>query len=110
MDLRESHNLSSTRRGEPQIRQDDVVTVHQDNVPRGFLRLGKNEHLIECKNGKVRGAALKVVSPGGKMSRRLSKLLPVEIVNKEAPDATDLPSKSGRMNKSRIDVLNVQLQ
>ena len=97
--LWESHNLSSTKCGEPQIKQGDVVTVHQDKVPRGFWRLGKFEHLIESKDGKVRGATLKVGSPGGKMSlinRPLSKLFPVEIVNREAPDATDLPCKSGK--------------
>ena len=33
VNLRESHNLSSTRRGEPQIKQGDAVTVHQDKVP-----------------------------------------------------------------------------
>ena len=49
MDLQESHNLSSVRHGEPQIKQGDVVTVHQDEVPRGFWRLGKIEHLIEVK-------------------------------------------------------------
>ena len=93
VDLRGSHNLSSTRRGEPQIKPGDVVTVHQDKVPRGFWRLGKIEYLIESKDGKVRGATLKVVSPGGKMSlvnQPLSKLFPVEIVNRVAPDATDL--------------------
>ena len=98
VNLRESHNLSSTKRGEPQIKQGDVVTVHQDKAPRGFWRLGKTEYLIESKDGKVRGATLKDLSPGGKMSlinRPLSKLFPVEIVNREAPDATDLPSKSG---------------
>ena len=53
VNLRESHNLSSTKCGEPQIKQGDVVTVHQDKVPRGFWRLGKIEHLIESKDGKV---------------------------------------------------------
>ena len=99
VNLRESHNLSSTKRGEPQIKQGDVVTVHQDKVPRGFWRSGKIEHLIESKDGKVRGATLKVVPPGGKMSlinRPSSKLFPVEIVKREASDATDLPSKSGK--------------
>ena len=104
VDLRESHSLSSTRRGEPQIKQGDVVTVHQDKIPRGFWRSEKIEHLIESKDGKVRGATLKVVSPCGKMSlinRPLSKLFPVEVVNREAPDATDLPSKSGKNEKQQ---------
>ena len=29
---RKSHNLSPTRRGEPQIKQGDVVTVHQEDI------------------------------------------------------------------------------
>ena len=104
VNLWELHNLSSTRREEPQIKQGDVVTVHQDKMPRGFWRLGGIEHLTESKDGKVRGATLKVVSPGGKMSlinRPLSKLFPVETVNREAPDATDLPSKSGKNEEQR---------
>ena len=59
---------------------------------------------MESNDGKVRGATLKVVSPGGKMSlinRPLSKLFPVEIVNREAPDATDLPSKSGKNEEQK---------
>ena len=76
------------------------LTVNQDKVPRGFWHLGKIEHLIESKDGKVRGATWRVVSPGRKMpliNRPLSKLFPVEIVNREAPpDVTDLPPKHGR--------------
>ena len=30
------------------------------------------------------------------IDRPLSRLFPVEIVNREAPDTTDLPSKSGK--------------
>ena len=42
---------------------------------------------------------MKVVSPGGKMfliNRPLLKLFSVETVNREVPDTTDLPSKSGK--------------
>ena len=82
-----------------QIKQGDALTVYQDKLPRGFWPSGKIEHLIESKDGKVLGAPLKVVSPCGKMSlinRPLSKLFPVEIVNREAPHATDLSSMSGK--------------
>ena len=53
MDLLESHNLSSTKCGEPQTKEGNVVTVDQDKVPRGFWHLGKIEYLIESKDGKV---------------------------------------------------------
>ena len=68
-------------------------------MPRGVWRLGKIEHQIQSKDGKVRGASFKSVSPGGKMSlidRPLSKLFLAEIMNSEAPDVTGLPSKSGK--------------
>ena len=39
VDLCETHNLSSSHRREPCIKEGDIVTIHQDKMPRGFWRL-----------------------------------------------------------------------
>ena len=64
----------------------DVVTVHEDAKKRGFWRLARVERLIQSKDGKVRGATVKVVTPKGNVSlinRPISKLFPVEIPDNE---------------------------
>ena len=88
VDLRESHNLSTKRVGQPNIAVGDVVTVHEDKTPRGFWRLGKIEELIISKDKRVRGAAVKVSSPTGRktlINRPLSKLFPVEVKDRHIP-------------------------
>ena len=36
VDLSETHNLSFSHRREPCIKEGDIVTIHQDKMPRGF--------------------------------------------------------------------------
>ena len=93
VDLRETHNLSSSHREEPCIKEGDIVTIHQDKMPRGFWRLGKVETIIQGKDKNVRGATVKVVSPDEKMTvinRLLSKLYPVEVTDRCPKVVTDI--------------------
>ena len=93
VDLRETHNLSSSHRGEPCIKEGDIVTIHQDKMSRGFWRLGKVETIIQSKDKNVRGATIKVVSPNGKLTvinRPLSKLYPVEVRDRCPKVVTDI--------------------
>ena len=93
VDLRETHNLSSSHRGEPCIKEGDIVTIHQDKMPRGFWRLGKVETIIQGEDKNVRGATVKVVSPNGKsivINRPLSKLYPVEVRDRCPKVVTDI--------------------
>ena len=92
VDLRETHNLSSSHRGEPCIKEGDIVTIHQDKMPRGFWRLGKVETLIQGKDKNVWGATVKVVSPNGKLTV-LSKLYPVEVRDRCPKVVTDINSE-----------------
>ena len=96
VDLRETHNLSCNHRGEPCIKEGDIVTIHQDKMPRGFWRLGKAETLIQSKDKNIRGATVKVVSPNGKLTiinRPLSKLYPVEVRDRCPKVVTDINSE-----------------
>ena len=93
VDLRETHNLSSSHCGEPCIKEGDIVTIHQDKMPRGFWRLGKVETIIQSKDKNVQGATIKVVSPNGKLTvinRPLSKLYPVEVRDRCPKVVTDI--------------------
>ena len=89
--------MSSSHRGEPCIKEGDIVTIHQDKMSRGFWRLGKVETLIQGKDFKnVRGATVKVVSPNGKLTiidQALSKLYPVEVRDRCPKVVTDINSE-----------------
>ena len=86
--------LVSDNRGEPTVHVGDIVTVHEEKTPRGFWRLGKIEKVIESKDGLIRGATVKVVTPTGQISlinRPITKLFPVEIVSRELEELSNTP-------------------
>ena len=112
VDLRETHNLSSSHRGEPCIKEGDIVTIHQDKMPRRFWRLGKVETIIQGKDKNVRGATVKVVSPNGKLTvinRLLSKLYPVEVRDRCPKVVTDnnLEKVVRVLDQRNMDVQNM---
>ena len=84
-ELREVHShvaRSYKSTGGRFIKQDDIVLISEDRVPRNTWRVGKVESLIESKDGCVRGAHVKVFSKEGKkptiIQRPVQKLYPVE--------------------------------
>ena len=84
-ELREAHShvaRSYKSAGERFIKQDDIVLISEDRVPRNTWKVAKVESLIESKDGCVRGANVKVFSKEGKKStiiqRPVQKLYPVE--------------------------------
>ena len=92
--LRETHKLVSDNRGEPTVHVGDIVTVHEEKTPRGFWRLGKIEKVIESKDGLIRGATVKAVTPTGQISlinRPITKLFPVEIASRELEELSNTP-------------------
>ena len=62
-ELRESHRQSnhdsSTKHP---IKVGDVVVVHNESLPRGFWKLGRIQGVIAGRDGKIRGAIVKVAS------------------------------------------------
>lgn len=60
----------------------DLVMVHDENQPRAFWRIAKIEKLITGRDGKIRGATVKVSSRNGRVTalqRPISLLYPLEI-------------------------------
>ena len=93
VDLRETHNLSSSHRGEPCIKEGDIVTIHRDKMPRRFWRVGKVGMIIQGKDKNIWGATVKVLSPNGKLTvinRPLSKLYLVEVRDRCPKVVTDI--------------------
>ena len=62
------------------ISESDVVVVQEDNVKRGFWKMGIVESLIHGRDGLVRGVRIrKAGSKRETLNRPISKIYPMEI-------------------------------
>ena len=83
VELRESHRQSNHNSPtQPSIATGDVVVVHDENLPRGFWKLGRVEEVIAGRDGRVRGAAVRLASRKRQQTlihRPIQLLYPLEI-------------------------------
>ena len=81
--FRESHRQSNHNSPtQPSINTGDVVVVHDENLPRGFWKLGRVEEVIAGRDGRVRGAAVRLASRKRQQTlihRPIQLLYPLEI-------------------------------
>ena len=82
-DLREAHTHVARQHkmtGDRLIKENDVVLISEEKIPRSVWRIGRVDSLIESKDGHVRAA--RVLSKTGKkpniIQRPVQKLYPVE--------------------------------
>ena len=55
-ELREYHRLKAKREGTSFVKENDIVIVHDDSLPRNSWRMGKVESLVKSRDGQIRGA------------------------------------------------------
>ena len=83
VELREAHRQSNHNRlPHSSIASGDVVVVHDENLPRGFWRLGRIEEVISGRDGRVRGATVRLASRNRQktlLHRPIQLLYPLEI-------------------------------
>ena len=79
-DLREYHKLNHV---EPDriARIGEVVLVHQENISRSSWKVGVIEKVIKGRDGKVRGACVRLIARGKPVyiDRPVQKLYPLEV-------------------------------
>ena len=81
-DLRTREGAKGRAEGRFTVSAGDVVTVHEDGLPRGLWRLGKIESVIPGGDGEIRAAVVKVKSKRGRttlLKRPVQKLFPLEL-------------------------------
>ena len=81
-ELKESHRNNQGRSEGSPVAVDDMVLVHDEHQPRGFWKLAQVKETIVGKDGRIRGAVLKLPAKDGRTTllRRLLQLLyPLEI-------------------------------
>ena len=93
--LRESHRQSKKNSlTQPLITTGDVAVVHDENLPRGFWKLGKVEEVIASRDGRVRGATVRLASRNRQQTlihRPIQLLYPLEIRDEQS-DSCNVPS------------------
>ena len=100
VDLREYHRCNMKKGGSTrkkpetvQISENDVVLLHDENLPRSQWRLGGVERLIRGDWDIVREAVVKVAGKKRKpssLNRPVSKLFPLEVTHKDTEDKIDI--------------------
>lgn len=82
LELREAQRQRKKTSDTESIEVGDIVLVHDEGKPRGFWKLARIEDLIIGKDGKTRGAVLRVGSSGERtttLRRPVQRLYPLEI-------------------------------
>ena len=82
MELREFHRVREEKGSRHVVRPGEVVTIYDENHPRGWWRLGRIECLIVGADGVVRGVRVRVASKEGhtkSLHRPLQHIYPLEV-------------------------------
>ncbi|XP_057308167.1 uncharacterized protein LOC130646050 [Hydractinia symbiolongicarpus] len=94
-ELRQRHLYERKKTADAELRLNDIVLIKDDTpTPRSQWKIGKIEKLIVGKDGRTRGAKLKVNSTSGRSTyvhRPVQKLIPFEVIEEEvkATEAED---------------------
>ena len=81
-DLKESHRTLLAKRKTSDVKNGEVVVVHDDNLSRGQWRLGRIEEVIKGSDGQVRGACVRMQTKTGRsavLQRPVQLLYPLEM-------------------------------
>ena len=116
LSLREFHNLAIKGCSFDVISKGTVVSVQEDNQPRGSWKLGKIEEVYTGNDGKVRGSKVKVITNTGKPSfinRPINRLYPLEVVESNSKSNIEhfdvKPKENVRVRPIRNAALNADL-
>ena len=99
-ELREFHRTGQQGECTSSLQPGEIVTVYDEDHPRGLWRLGKIEEVIPSADGNIRGVLVKVVSKGGQVQfirRPVQHIYPLEVTShsadKEVPveESRDVP-------------------
>ena len=77
VNLRETHKHNSQNQHQQHIRLNDIVRIHDENLPRLTWRKGIVVKLLNGPDEKIRGAEVRIPN-GSILKRPVTKLFPIE--------------------------------
>ena len=109
LELRDDNHHNKGTNATP-VEIGDVVVVHSDKQPRGFWKLVRVECTIMSRDGKIRGAAVRVTNCQGRLTllhRPTQCLYPLEIsLQKKAVSPPNLPEANPDENSGDSEWLS----
>ena len=107
-ELKQRHIYERKKKTEVELKLNDVVLIKNDTpTPRSKWRIGKVEELIVGKDGKTRGAKLKLNTESGNTTvahRPVQKLIPFEIVEEKSSCVnSNEESSGGERSENRVE-------
>ena len=82
----------------------DVVLIRDDSLKRNVWKKGKVEKLVEGKDGKIRGALLKVCHGGHTtyIHRPLQRIVPLEVQKDQNDESTAADRSIEQLNQGEL--------
>ena len=101
--LRESHRWKQKEASsQSPISVGDLIVVHDEGLPRGFWKLARVESVIAGRDGKVRGATVRLPTKNRQpvlLRRPLRLLYPLEVRSQEEATVTEASTGDGVASK-----------
>ena len=92
LELRNSHRQTHSTTDFDTISIGDIVSVQDENHPRGFWKTAKVEDLMTGRDGRIRAASVRVCSSKGRptiIQRPIQRLFPLEITSCRSNSAAE---------------------
>ena len=108
LELREAHRHHKGIDAAP-VEVGDVVVVHNDSQPRGFWKLARVERTIKGRDGKIRGAAVRIANNQGQpttLHRPIQCLYPLEINSQEEAESQEEADLQPNFPESNPNVIS----
>ena len=96
LELRHSHRKTTQHSSNRVVSIGDVVSVHDEDQPRGKWCIGKVEALVTGSDGHVRGAIVQLKTKAGrltKLRRPIQRLYPLEVRCRNDEQETTISSR-----------------
>lgn len=110
LELRDAHrNANRGRVPCSSVSVGDMVVVHDASLPRGFWKLGKIKEVIPGRDGRVRGAVVRLSSGSVVLRRPIQLLYPLEVHSDSVNSATNSPGDGVKEDETTAEPEDPQL-